>query len=127
MATQDADEYEFEKLKLLFDYTKLHIGFYIVIAGIFAGLISASARAPTNFLFPFSRGWLIAAVALIAVAGFAGGVLLSSMCHERSLAEFWTRRIRPFWFGWLPSEYWTYIEQVAFWAAGCALYAFFPK
>ena len=76
----------------------------------------------------FDRPWLITAVALIAVAGFAGGVLVSSMCHERSLAEFWKKSIGPFWSGWWPAEYWTYVEHTTFWAAiACALYAFYPK
>lgn len=122
------DEFEFEKLKLLFDYTKWHIGVYLTSAGLFAGFIAASAKDPTQFLFPFDRTWLVGAVALITVAGFAGGVLTSSMCHARRLDDFWKQKLGPFWFQWLPAEWWTYIEHTAFWLAiGCALYAFYPK
>lgn len=62
----------------------------------------------------------------IALAGFAGGVLLSSMCHERSLAQFWNKPLGLFVFRWWPAQWWTYLEHTAFWAAiVCALCAFF--
>lgn len=127
-APKTDDEFEFEKLKLLFDYTKFHIGVYLTVAGVFAGFIAANAKDSNSFLFKFDRPWLIAAVAFIAIAGFAGGVLVSSMCHERSLANFWKKKLGPFWFEWWPAEWWTYIEHAAFWVAiACALYAFYPK
>ncbi len=127
MATSPADgNAELEKLKLLYDYTKFHVGIYITSDGILAALIAASDK---DFPLQFNRTWLIAAVIFIAIAGFAGGVLLSSMCHENSLAVFWGKELGPFRARWWRAEKWSYLEHTAFWVAiGCALFAFLcPK
>jgi hypothetical protein len=114
------DEFELEKLKRLFDYTKFHVGVYLTVAGIFAGLIAATAKEP-RLPFKFDRGWLVAAIGLIALAGLSGGILASSMCHEKSHAEFWHKRIGPWRLNLWSAEAWTYVEHTAFWAGmGCA-------
>lgn len=113
-------EYEFEKLKLLFEYTKFHIGLYTGIATIFTGLIAASNKG--EIPFHFNCYLLSAGVFFIAVAGLAGGTLVSSMCHERSLKDFWERKIGPFRWNLMNAEYWTYVEHTSFWLAFiCAL------
>lgn len=91
MAEKTETDYEFEKLKMLFDYTKFHIGLYTTIATVFSGLIAASAKGENALPFRFRLPWLVAAVLLLCVAGAAGGVLTSSMCHEKSLKEFWDK------------------------------------
>jgi len=122
------EDLEFEKLKLLFDYTKFHIGVYLTLGGIFAGFVAADAKTPGQFLFKFDRFWLMLAVGFVAIAGFAGGVLVSSMCHATSLKEFWKTSLGPFRGTWWSAERWTHVEHSAFWiAAACALYAFLSR
>jgi hypothetical protein len=66
---------EFERLKLLFDYTKFHIGLYTTVATIFGGLIAASDTVP----FTFYPQLLFASVICICIAGIAGGTIASSI------------------------------------------------
>src|SRR5262245_30216903 len=115
--TTTTPDYEFEKLKLLFDYTKFHIGLYTTIATIFGGLIAASAKDQNSVPFRFNLRWLLVAVLLLCVAGMTGGILTSSMCHEKSLKDFWNKKIGPLWFSVLKAEHWTYVEHIAFWLA----------
>ena len=112
---------ESEKLNRLFEYTKFHIGLYTAIVAVFAGLVGSKEK----IVFVFDIRWLIVAVVFMCVAGAAGGVLMSSMCHANSMSEFWNSRLGPLWFKWWRAETWTYIEHIAFWIAiACALIAF---
>jgi hypothetical protein len=107
----DADK-ELEQLKLLFDYTKFHIGMYTTVATIFGGLIAAD-KGP----FKFDSRVLFAAVIFICLAGVAGGVIASSIPGFNSYKTFWRTPIGPMRFKILTAEYWTYIEHSAFWIA----------
>ncbi|WP_224366075.1 hypothetical protein [Hyalangium versicolor] len=121
--SQPGDDAEFEKLKLLFDYTKFHVGIYLTVVGVLTGIVATSAK---DFSFHFNRAWLISAIVFIVIAGIAGGVLLSSMCHERRLDLFWNKKLGPFGLRCWPAKWWASIEHTAFWVAiGCALCAFF--
>jgi hypothetical protein len=113
--TEQPDDFdsEFEQLKLLFDYTKFHIGLYTTIATIFGGLFAASDKAPISF----SPTLLFCSVIFICLAGVGGGVIASSIPAYRSYRTFWDSRIGPFWFRGMKAEYWTYLEHGAFWAA----------
>ncbi|WP_027584183.1 hypothetical protein [Bradyrhizobium sp. Ai1a-2] len=133
---------ELERLKLLFDYTKFHIGLYTTVATIFGALIAASAAgdkgtqggslgsaAPSTAPFHFAHGWLGASVIFICIAGIAGGTIASSIPGYSGYTEFWNAEIGPFWdkpigsfsFSFerlrLRAETWTYIEHGAFWVA----------
>ncbi|HEX6273987.1 MAG TPA: hypothetical protein VFZ53_13155 [Polyangiaceae bacterium] len=113
---------ELEKLKLLFDYTKFHIGVYITLGTALAGLVGASTKIEA--LIVVNKSWLIAATALMALAGFAGGVLVSSMCEASGLAAFWAMSLGPFSLELMPARYWTYLEHTAFWLSlACAFVA----
>jgi hypothetical protein len=109
------DEKDLEQLKLLFDYTKFHIGLYATVATIFGGLIATSDKSPLKFV-----PWLLfLSVIFICVAGLAGGLIASSIPGYGGYAAFWKANIRPYWWlggGWRP-ETWTYIEHTAFWFA----------
>ena|SRR5581483_6843431 len=110
-----SEERELEKLKLLFDYTKFHIGLYTTLATIFGGLIAAKVGEKT--LFEFEWKLLLASVICICIAGLAGGVIASSIPGFGGYQEFWKADIAPFKLRGFKAEYWTYIEHTAFWIA----------
>ncbi|KYK44016.1 MULTISPECIES: hypothetical protein [Bradyrhizobium] len=104
---------EFEQLKLLFDYTKFHIGLYTTIATIFGALFAASDKAPIRF----SPVLLLCSAVLVCIAGGAGGIIASSIPGFSSYKKFWDSSIGPAWCRKMKAEYWTYVEHAAFWAA----------
>ena len=101
-----------ERLKLLFDYTKFHIGLYAAVATVFSGAIVSKTGA-----FMAQPQLLLTSVVLICVAGFAGGVVASSLPHFASIEQFWDCKIGPFRSKCFRGETWTYIEHTAFWLA----------
>jgi hypothetical protein len=109
-------DHELEKLKLLFDYTKFHIGLYTTLGtGLTAVLAADFAEA-----WHVDRGLLGVAIVSIAVAGFAGGVVTSTLTQHTSHHDFWTQPTGPFRFKWWTGETFTYIEHSAFWLAVAA-------
>jgi hypothetical protein len=104
---------ELEKLKLLFDYTKFHIGLHMTVATIFGGLFAAADRIP----FKFHPHLLLASVIFMCSAGWAGGTIASSIPGYSSYTTFWNARIGPMRLQGIKAEYRTYIEHMAFWIA----------
>jgi sulfite exporter TauE/SafE len=104
---------DFEQLKLLFDYTKFHIGLYTTIATIFGALVAAGSS--DRALFKFNMRFLFLAVIFMALAGIAGGVVASSIPQYRGYRAFWAAWIGPMRWRALKAEYWTYIEHTMFW------------
>ena len=104
---------ELEKLKLLFDYTKFHIGLYTTVATIFGGLFAASDKIP----FKFHPDLLLASVIFMCIAGWAGGTIASSIPGYSSYTTFWSAPIAPMRLPGFKAEYWTYIEHISFWIA----------
>jgi len=103
-----------EQVKLLFDYTKFHIGLYSTFASAVLALLAGA----------FADGWVICRTLLawsllpIAVAGLAGGVIASSLPHMFGAKDIREETIGPLTFetmGKLKS--WTYVEHVSFWLA----------
>jgi len=122
MASEGAD---LKSLELLFDYTKFHIGFYLTLAVSYIAV--ATLKVGDKFILEVDRRWLWAAVIAIALAGFSGGVIASSItqCECRSSARFLTQDIGPYGFRWGPAQWWTYFEHTAFWIGIiCALLSF---
>jgi hypothetical protein len=103
---------DLEQLKLLFDYTKFHIGLYTTIAAIF-GALAAADKAP----FKFNWTLLFCAIIYLCLAGFAGGVIASSIPQFQSYRKFWETPIGPMRWKALKAEYWTYLEHGYFWSA----------
>jgi hypothetical protein len=104
----------YDKVKLLFDYTKFHIGLYTTLGTLFVGVLTFSqAHLPTC-----SRVLLWLGVICVGVAGLAGGVIASTLPHMDSIQMFWTKRLGPFGSERvsLTGENWTYLEHGAFWA-----------
>ena len=100
-----------EQVKLLFDYTKFHIGLYTgVITVLVAGL-----NLRSTLRWPVEPTWLGISIIFIAVAGLAGGVIASSLPHFSTIGAFWDAEIGPFRSRLFRGETWTYIEHTAFW------------
>lgn len=100
-----------EQLKLLFDYTKFHIGLYATLASALIALVNTDfgKRLSLNGAFVW------AAVLFIASAGLAGGVVASSLPWFESIQAFRTTAIGPFRTELMRGELWTYVEHTSFW------------
>jgi hypothetical protein len=98
-------------LELLFDYTKFHIGVYLTLAAAYITLATSQlgARLNPNFV------WL--ALMFIIVAGFAGGVIASSLTQTKSVTveSFLKEHTGPWGTAWFTGKWWTYIEHTSFW------------
>lgn len=113
---------DLEQLKLLFDYTKFHIGLYTSVATVFGGAIAARQTAG----FEFSSALLMLAITFICIAGLAGGIIASSLTRWRGYSAFWSKsnRIGPFNTHWMTVENWSFVEHTSFWLAiACAVAA----
>jgi len=110
-----------EQLKLLFEYTKFHIGLY---TGLGAALIAAMGGKdpflPASFAIPFTI-----TVFFLGVAGLSGGVIASHIPHFDKFVTFSNQPI-GFW-GWAPLTYngWARLEHLAFWIAGITAFISF--
>ncbi len=117
-----------ERLKLLYDYTKFHIGLY---GTLLAGFIAILNFGPQS-LTPETLGTLKFAVFLLLIAAMSGGVVASSILdvyqnykvweavpdsEGDSLDTFWETPIGPFNFKLMVAKRWWFIEHTAFWAA----------
>lgn len=109
-------------LELLFDYTKFHIGLYLTLAS--AYITVASVKVGDQLALSLDWSFVIAAMFAFMLAGFAGGVIVSSItqCYGtapdcKSTARFLEMPIGPWDLRsvWLPARLWTYIEHTAFW------------
>ncbi len=106
-----------KSLELLYDYTKFHIGAYLTITG--AYLTAAFANVSGTPLLPLNLYLMGFAVFATMVAGFAGGVIVSSITQTtaKSTAEFLGLDIGP-WdvkFTRREAREWTYVEHTSFW------------
>ena len=104
---------EHEKVKLLFDYTKFHIGLYTTLGTIVVGILNLKFAETEKLKFRPSLLW--ASVFLIALAGFAGGIVASTLPHCSTMDDFWKKRTGPFCSKLFTGEGWTYLELTAFW------------
>ena len=119
-----------KSLELLYDYTKFHIGVYLTVAG--AYITAAFATVNNLPVLPLNLYLLGPAVVFTMVAGFAGGVIVSSLTqwHSGGTTDFLHSKIGPWdWhLLWFRGKSWTYIEHTAFWLGLLAAAAsFLPK
>lgn len=121
---------DLKSLELLFDYTKFHIGLYLTLASTYITI--ANVKVGDRLAFTLDWKFVIAAMIAFMAAGFAGGVIVSSItqCYAvapdcGSTADFLNKPIGPWDVKqlWFHAKYWTYLEHTSFWA-GLAL-AFF--
>jgi hypothetical protein len=98
-----------EQIKLLFEYTKFHIGMYSTFATAVLALLAGE----------FAEGWSICEPLLawsllpIALAGIAGGVIASSLPHLYGRSDIREADIGPLWFEKWKLKGWTYVEHGA--------------
>jgi hypothetical protein len=98
---------QLEQLKLLFDYTKFHIGIY---ATLITTLVAAREYCPGRT--PTFLRWTLAA---FLIAGAAGGVVASNIPAFHSYDRFVSAKIGVFRFVVMPAECWVHLEHDAFW------------
>lgn len=103
-------------LELLFDYTKFHIGVYLTLAAAYITL--ATSKIGGDTLPKLNSKFVWPAVICIVVAGFAGGVIASSITQSRSatVEDFLEEETGPWSTTWLSGRRWIYIEHTLFWA-----------
>lgn len=102
-----------EQVKLLFDYTKFHIGLYSTFATAVLALLSGQFAKQWSICMPL----LALSLLPIAVAGVAGGVIASSLPHLVGSADVRIAKIGPLHCERWKLRYWTYAEHLAFWLA----------
>jgi hypothetical protein len=95
---------EQKSLELLFDYTKFHIGLYLLLTSAYVTV--ASAKSGDKPLLALSTEFLPPAVLAFIFAGLAAGVIASSLTQTvaRSAREFLDLPIGPWDFKCLPRE-----------------------
>jgi hypothetical protein len=108
---------EQKSLELLFDYTKFHIGVYLTLTASF--LTAATANINDKKLLDLNL-WLVwPAVIAFVIAGFAGGVIASSITQHvgGDSLDFLDKDIGPANLKkiYFKGIYWTYIEHTSFW------------
>ena len=118
-----------KSLELLYDYTKFHVGVYLTLTGSY--LTAAFAKYNGNPLFPLNLDFIPVAIFFTMLAGFAGGVIVSSLTQwiGGSSQDFLRSKIGPW--DWKAAHvkalYGTYIEHTAFWIGLiCAVLSFVP-
>jgi len=116
---------DLRSLDLLFDYTKFHIGLYLSLSSAF--ITVASVKRGETFVLNVNRNCVWLAIAGFMVAGFAGGVIASSItqCFGyvqstlpgrcSSTEAFLGQRLGPMEVKWFFGRTWTQIEHGAFW------------
>jgi hypothetical protein len=87
------------QIKLIFEYTKFHIGLYASLIAVLMGLMKLGAqKIPPE----------------LVIAGAAGGVIASSISVDyRLVAE--GKGVGPFGLTCLSSIWWAHVEHLAFW------------
>jgi hypothetical protein len=107
-------EIQLEQVKLLFDYTKFHIGLYTTVTAAYIAVM-ASDYGKSFFLVP-NRGLVWSAVIMFLVAGLSGGIIASSCPHYPRFDTLMATRISPYTEGkGFTGRTWTYIEHTSFW------------
>jgi len=98
------------KVKLLFDYTKFHIGLY---ATLISALIAVT-KLGRETLPPQVICALKFTVICFVFAGAAGGVIASTISVDYERIKL-NQDIGPFACGWCKYETWAHIEHYSFW------------
>jgi hypothetical protein len=112
---------ELERVKLLYDYTKFHIGVYLTLAS----ALTAVFASPASSAWLVNRSLVATGLGFIVVAGIAGGVVASSLPYFAASTDIYEEKTGPLSSAWLSIRWWTYIEHMAFWVAlGIVLMAF---
>lgn len=105
------------RIERLYDYTKFHIGIYIVAAG--AMVTIAGSTEFSDFLDGLIKHsvLLVGAIIMMGIAGAAGGVIISSSAIAATFDEIWKQPIGPWGFKVMAGRRWATVEHAAFWAS----------
>jgi hypothetical protein len=109
-------EANLKKLELLYDYTKFHIGVYLILTSGYITL--ATSKIGRKDALPILQPALVwIAVVLFLVAGIAGGVVASGITQSKasSADDFLKENIGPWSTALFPARAWVYIQHTAFW------------
>lgn len=103
-----------KRLELLFDYTKFHIGVYLTLT---AAYITLATSKVGDKLPNLNQKFVWPAVVLIIIAGFAGGVITSSLTQTPSatVEDFLEEKTGPWNIKRIPGKIFIYIEHTSFW------------
>ncbi|GJL55931.1 MAG: hypothetical protein NPIRA02_30630 [Nitrospirales bacterium] len=107
----ECNETKFDQLKLLFEYTKFHIGLY---ATLITGLIALMSLGYVDFR-PHFRIPIYITVLFFTFAGAAGGVVGSSACMYKDLKAFQNARIGFWGLPMFKGKTWATLEHLFFW------------
>ncbi len=103
---------EYEKVKVLFDYTKFHIGLYTSLGTIIVTAVNA------KLLINYWGFLLLPGIISIGLAGLAGGIVAATLpeCEKLGGPSGFFESPTGF-FGWKPlrGRTWTRFEHAAFW------------
>jgi hypothetical protein len=102
---------QFERLKLLFDYTKFHIGVYLTLSGTLVGVLNSRFGALVR------SGLIWASLACVSAAGAAGGIIASNIPSFSNESVFEGALIGPWGVKVISAAAWMTIEHLAFWSA----------
>lgn len=101
---------DLEQIKMFYDLTKFHVGIYMSAIGLICGVFGSENR-----LLAYSPKYLFVALLFLLLAGYAGAILLKSVCSARCLSDFWDKRIGPCEWELWPAKRWAYLERTCFW------------
>lgn len=114
--SQGVQDGGFEQLKLLFDYTKFHIGLYTTLVTLLIALISLGSEE----LVFLQRASLAATTVCFVLAGACGGVIASNIPYYTTLSAFRAASFGPRWL-------WKKESQTARADTGNRGYAMYPS
>jgi hypothetical protein len=103
-----------EGMKLLFEYTKFHIGVYLTLTTAFITLATSNVGGILPKLNPCAAG---VAIVFIMFAGLAGGVIISSItqCECSSVKDLLNDDLGFWGIELFTGRAWTIIEHTCFW------------
>jgi len=104
---------DLEKLKLLFEYTKFHIGLYATLIGVCMALAKFGHKVDAVVLNK-ARFWLGFTAVCFLGAGAAGGAIASNIA-DRTPDEFFSKPLTIFGACTLTYNWWEHIEHGFFW------------
>jgi hypothetical protein len=107
--------HDYEKIKLLFDYTKYHIGIYTTLGTILIGVLGLHLGLNDKSPLQFCGLFIWVSIGFIAIAGMAGGIIASTLPESDSLPRFFALRTGPWGWKLLSGRAWTMVEHTAFW------------
>ena len=111
-----ASTHDFDRMKLLFDYTKFHIGVYATLVSLLIGLISLG---PGN-LSPVQHICLAVTTVFFVLAGACGGIVASNIPNLSGMEEFNNSDLGTAWLFRerlrMKGPKWASLEHFFFWA-----------